>query len=591
MEKWFIAAKRADFQRIADTFGITPVTARLIRNRDIVGEEAIREYLYGTTADLHDPHLMKDMDRAADIICEKIAQSKRIRIVGDYDIDGVCATYILFKGLKQLGACCDFYIPDRMKDGYGINAAIIERAREDGIDTIVTCDNGISAIGEIASAREAGMTVIVTDHHDIPYEEGPDGERCYKKSAANAVVNPKQADCAYPFKLLCGAAVAYRLVQVLYEKSGMPDAFREAEKEFLPFAAIATVGDIMDLKGENRILVKQGLKALADTENPGLRALMDVCGVNPGQITAYQIGFVIGPCINASGRLDTARRSLKLLLCEDDVSARRLAMDLKELNDERKDMTAKGTEEAIRLIGEMELLKDSVLVVPLYGCHESLAGIIAGRIREKYNRPVFVLTRGEAGIKGSGRSIEGYSMYEELTKCSRYLEKFGGHPMAAGLSMRESQVEAFRKSLNAGSSLTEEDFIPKVTIDVAMPLEYISERQIRELSLLEPFGKGNEKPMFAQKDLRVLHARILGKNRNVLKLLVESPAGGVQMEALYFGDIPCFDAYIRERFGADETEKMYLGRKNAVTLSVVYYPDVNEYRGVKTMQIVIKNYQ
>lgn len=589
MEKWFITAKKADFEGIAKRFGISPVTARLIRNRDIVGEEAIEEYLHGKTKDLSDPRRMKDMEKAAHILEAKIAEGKRIRIVGDYDIDGVCATYILLKGMETLGARVDYRIPDRIKDGYGINEAIIRQAAEDGIDTIVTCDNGISALAEIALAKELGMTVVVTDHHDIPYEDMENGERQYLKSPADAIVNPKQQDCPYPFKLLCGAAVAYRLIQVLYENASL--GMDRAEKEFLVFAAIATVGDIMDLKGENRILVKHGLKAMAYTDNPGLRSLMEVCGVEPESVNAYHIGFVLGPCINAAGRLDTAKRSLELLLTKDRGQARMLAEELKELNDERKDMTAKGTEEAIALIEEQGLTEDKVLVVPLYGCHESLAGIIAGRIREKYQKPVFVLTRSEGGVKGSGRSIEAYSMYEEMVKCREYLDKFGGHPMAAGLSMQEEKVEPFRRALNANAHLTEEDFQEKVSIDVAMPLEYVSEAQIEELSLLEPFGKGNEKPQFAQKDVKVQSARILGKNRNVLKLVVESPFSTLQMEALYFGDIEGFDAYVRETFGNDEAEKMYLGRRNAVKLSVVYYPDINEFRGVKTVQIVIKNYR
>jgi len=588
-EKWFVSAKKADFQKIAQQFDISPVTARLIRNRDVVGEEAIHEYLHGTTDDLPDGTGMKDAVKAAGIIREKIRSGKRIRIVGDYDIDGVCATYILLKGLRRLGANTDYQIPDRMKDGYGINENIIRKAAEDGIDTIVTCDNGISAIAEIALAKELGMTVIVTDHHDIPYEDSEDGVRRYRTSAADAVVNPKQEDCPYPFKLLCGAAVAYKLIRVCYEEAGIGS--KKAEEEFLPLAAIATVGDVMDLKGENRILVKHGLKALDGFDNPGLQALMEVCQINPEAVSAYHVGFVLGPCINASGRLDTAKKSLELLLETDRDKAGRLALDLKMLNEERKNMTEQGTADAIRLIEELGLEEDSVLVLPLYKCHESLAGIIAGRIREKYNKPVFVLTKGEQGIKGSGRSIEAYSMYEELVKCSEYLDKFGGHPMAAGLSLQECNVDAFRRRLNENSGLTREDFIPKVSIDVAMPLEYVSERQVEELKLLEPFGKGNEKPLFAQKDLKAVSARVLGKNKNVLKFVFQSPLSDLQMEGLYFGPAEDMDAYLRAKFGNNEVEKMYLGRPNGVSLSIIYYPDINEFRGVKTPQVVIKNYR
>ncbi len=589
MERWFVAAKKADFQAIAEKFGISPVTARLIRNRDIIGEEAIREYLYGTTDELKEPWLMKDMRAAADILSGKIRQEKPIRIVGDYDIDGVCATYILLSGLKKLGALADYRIPDRIRDGYGINQAIIEQAIADGIDTIVTCDNGISAIPEINYAKDMGMTVVVTDHHDIPYEEMPDGSRQTKRSRADAIINPKQEDCPYPFKLLCGAAVAFKLMEALYEEAGYGK--EEALEDFLEFAAIATVGDIMELRGENRILVKHGLKKLGRTKNVGLQCLMEACGLDPDNISAYHVGFVMGPCINASGRLDTAARALQLLLCEDRAQGRREAAQLKELNDERKNMTEQGVETAVSLIEEQGLAKDDVLVVPLYDCHESLAGIIAGRIREKYHRPVFVLTDSEDGVKGSGRSIENYSMYEELVRCKDLLTKFGGHPMAAGLSLPKDNVEAFRARLNENSPLTEEDFLPKVSIDVAMPIEYVSEEQIAQLSLLEPFGKGNEKPQFAQKGLRVKSARMIGKNRSVMKLLLESPASGLCMEGIYFGDAQKLDGYIREKFGTEEAERMYLGRANHVELSVVYYPDVNEYRGKRTLQIVVKNYQ
>ena len=589
MERWFVAAKRADFQAIAQKFGISPVTARLIRNRDVVGEEAIREYLYGTPAGLPGPWQLKDMRPAADILRRKIREGKRIRIVGDYDIDGVCATYILLTGLRRLGARADYRIPDRVKDGYGINASIIRQAWEDGIDTIVTCDNGIAAIPEIDGAKELGMTVIVTDHHDIPYEELPDGGRREKRSRADAVVNPKQADCPYPFQLLCGAAVAFKLAEALYEEAGL--GREEALEDFLEFAAIATVGDIMELRGENRILVKHGLAKLGRTKNTGLRCLMEACGLDPSHISAYHVGFVLGPCINASGRLDTAARALRLLLCQDEEEGRREAQELKRLNDERKGMTEEGVRAAQTLIEAEGLDRDDVLVVPLYGCHESLAGIIAGRIREMYHRPTFVLTDSEEGVKGSGRSIEAYSMYEELARCRELLTKFGGHPMAAGLSLPKENVEAFRQMLNRNSRLQPEDFVPRVSIDAAMPLEYVSERQIAELSLLEPFGKGNEKPQFAQKGLRVVRARIVGKNRNVMRLLLESPASGLRMEGVYFGDVQEMDAYIRGKFGDEEAERMYLGRPNRVELAVVYWPDIHEYQGKRSLQIVVKNYQ
>lgn len=569
MERWVVLTKKADFQEIGKRFGIDPVIARLIRNRDVMGEEKIREYLYGTLKDLPSPWLLKDMDKAVEILSEKIASHAKIRIIGDYDIDGVSSTFILMKGLRRLGAQVDTYIPDRVKDGYGIHRQLIEQAMEDRIDTIVTCDNGIAASEEIAQAKEDGMTVIVTDHHEIPYTDTEKG-REWMIPPADAVINPKQSDCAYPNKNLCGAAVAWKLIWALYEKYKIPE---EEILEFSEAAAIATVGDVMDLQGENRIIVKEGLKRLENTKNPGLRALIAANGLEGGRITAYHVGFVLGPCINASGRLDTASRSLKLLCEEDADAAAREAGDLLALNQSRKAMTEKGKEEAVRLIEETELKKDAVLVVYLPECHESLAGIIAGRIREKYYKPVFVLTRGENGVKGSGRSIEAYSMYDELVKCRELLEQFGGHPMAAGLSLQEENVELFRRKLNENCNLTEKELTPKITIDVPMPISYLTKGLTEELSILEPFGKGNTKPLFAQKDLRVLNLRILGKNQNVAKMKIQAPDGSMA-DAVYFGEAEAFAAYAgnRER------------------ISVTYYPEINTYQGRETLQIVIRNY-
>ncbi len=570
MEKWFVSAKRADFQEIGRKFGIDAVTARLIRNRDVVGDEAVREYLYGSRKDLYAPQLMKDCRKTAEILKEKIAEKKKIRVIGDYDIDGVNATCILYKGLIRCGAEADVEIPDRMKDGYGLNKNLIQYAYEEGIDTILTCDNGIAAVDEIAEAKRLGMTVLITDHHELQ-ERIP---------AADAIVNPKQPECTYPYKSLCGAAVAYKLMICLYEQCGIPVEETDA---FIEFAAIATVGDVMDLTGENRILVKEGLKMINQTSNRGLKALIRANGLEDAQISSYHIGFVLGPCINASGRLDTAKRALELLLAEDDAVAEDLAHTLKELNDERKDMTQQGVAQAIELIEEGVLKEDKVLVVYLPDCHESLAGIIAGRIRERYHKPVFVLTDAADSLKGSGRSIETYNMFAEMSK-------FGGHPMAAGLSLPRENMEAFHKKINENSVLTEDDFIPKVTIDVPMPISYITERLVEELGLLEPFGKGNTKPLFAEKSLNILSARILGKNRNVIKLQVLGAAGTV-MEAMYFGDVERFQEYLREKFGHTETEKLFQGRENAVTLSLAYYPGINEFRGNRTLQIVIQSYQ
>ena len=554
MERWVVAAKRADFTAIGKEFGIDPVIARLIRNRDVQDREEIRRYLYGTVEELASPHLMKDVDKAVEILRNKIKEKKRIRIIGDYDIDGVVSTFILIKGLKRVGALADTYIPDRVADGYGIHEHLIERAVNDGIDVIVTCDNGIAAYNEIAMAKEKGITVIITDHHEIPYKETEAGRELILPPA-DAIVNPKQPDCNYPEKRLCGAVVALKLVTALYEACGIPS--KELE-DFLELGAIATVGDVMDLQGENRILVKEGLRRLSHTSNKGLSELIRANGLEDGPITAYHVGFVLGPCINASGRLDTDARSLKLLCAETEEEAAKLAGDLTALNQSRKALTEEGKEEAIRIVEETEIGQDRVLVIYLPDCHESLAGIIAGRIREKYNKPVFVLTKGETMVKGSGRSIESYSMFEELVKCGDLMEQYGGHPMAAGLSIKEENVEEFRRRLNENCTLTEKDLMPKIVIDVPMPVSYINKELVEEISLLEPFGKGNTKPIFAQKGLHVLSSRVLGKNRNVAKLQLSDSTGCV-MDAVYFGE-------------ADEFVNQV---KNSSSIAVTYYPEIN----------------
>lgn len=570
MEKWVIAAKRADFQRIAAEYGIDQVTARLIRNRDIVGDEAIKKYLYGTRKDLYSPWLMKDMELLVFILEKKIREGKKIRILGDYDIDGVMSTYILLCGLKGVGAKVDHVIPHRMMDGYGINEHLIQQAREEEIDTIITCDNGISAAAQIAGAKESGMTVLVTDHHEVPFEETEEGRK-ELLPPADAVVNPKQEACMYPFSGLCGAGVAMKVVEALYQKV-CPK--KDIVDELLEFAAIATIGDVMDLKDENRILVKEGLKRLHRTRNLGLQELIRVNGLEPEQISPYHIGFVLGPCLNATGRLDTARRALLLLCATDREEAAKLAGDLKALNESRKEMTAQGVEKGIELVETTDLKKDMVLVVYLPECHESLAGIIAGRIREKYHKPAFVLTKAETGVKGSGRSTESYSMYEKLCECKEYLLKFGGHPMAAGLSLEEEQVEPFRRRINELCGLTQEDLVEKVTIDVPMPIHYIRKELIQELAVLEPFGKGNEKPVFAQKGLKIVRSRVLGKNRNVVKLQLADEAGYI-MEAVYFGN---GDAFLEDIHGKER-------------ISIVYYPEINSYQGRENLQVVIRHYQ
>lgn len=569
MEKWMVYNKKADFQKIGSEFGIDPVIARLIRNRDIQDMKEIRSYLYGTLAEIPSPWKMKDMERAVQILQKKITQKKKIRIIGDYDIDGVTATCILLKGLKRLNANVDTYIPDRVKDGYGMHEQLIDKALEDGIDTILTCDNGIAAAAEIEYAKKEGLTVIVTDHHDIPFRDTEDG-RIWIIPKADAVVNPKQNDCLYPNKNICGAVVSWKLIWALYERLGIDS---DEIWDFLELAAIATVGDVMDLQGENRIIVKEGLKKLSSTSFEGLKALICVNNLEGAEITAYHVGFVIGPCINASGRLDTAARSLELLLADNMEDAMKLADDLYDLNQSRKAMTEQGKEQAIQSIEENNLGKDRVLVVYLPDCHESLAGIIAGRIREAYNKPVFVLTKGADGVKGSGRSIEAYSMYEELVKCSDLLTQFGGHPMAAGLSMEEKNVELFRRRLNDNCTLTEQDLIPKIMIDVPMPISYLSKKLTEQLKVLEPFGKGNSKPLFAQKNLRAVGIRVLGRNRNVAKMLLIDE-NGIKMDAVYFGEAQEFVDFVQAHD----------------TISVTYYPEINVFQGRENLQVVIKNY-
>lgn len=574
MEKWFVTMKKADFNGIAEKYQISPIIARLMRNRDVIGDEAIDFYLNGTVEDLYDGLLMKDMDRAVDILKEKIEEGKKIRVIGDYDIDGVNATYILQQGLAGLGADVDTDIPDRIKDGYGLNQMLIDRALEDDVDTIVTCDNGIAAMSEIAYGKENGMTIVVTDHHEVPYLE-ENGKKKYLLPPADAVVDPHRADCEYPFKGLCGAAVAYKLVEVLYRVSGKSEQEVEhLQDNLMENVAIATIGDVMDLVGENRVFVKKGRELLKTTKNEGLHALMQCTGVDTANLNTYHIGFVLGPCINAGGRLDTAKRALELLNASNRREAVTLAADLKELNDSRKEMTEEGVEEAVRQIESSSWKDDQVLVVYLPKCHESIAGIIAGRIKERYYRPTFVLTRGETGVKGSGRSIEAYDMFAEMSRCRELFTKFGGHKLAAGLSLEEENVEVFRKRINELADLTEDDLQMKVSIDMRLPFPYINEELIHELKILEPFGKGNGKPLFAESKLRVIQPRIFGKNRNVLKCRLEDQQGN-QMEAVYFGEVEdCLQ----------QMEKKQI-------MSFTYYPSINEYMGRRTIQLTIVNYQ
>ena len=586
MERWVLLRKGADFEAIGKKYQISPRLACLIRNRDVIGEEAVDRYLNGTISDLYDGMLMKDMDKAIDILKEKILEDKKIRVIGDYDIDGVNATYILLEGLERLGADVDSDIPDRISDGYGLNRHLVERAYEAGVDTLITCDNGIAAADEIAYGKEMGMTVIVTDHHEVPFDEH-DGEKRYRIPPADAVMDPKQPDCLYPFKGLCGAAVAYKMMEALWESMGKDSADLD---DLIENVAIATIGDVMDLEDENRIFVKEGLQMLRRTKNPGLKALIECTGIDKNSLNSYHIGFVLGPCINASGRLDTAKRALELLRAGTQKEADILAGDLKALNDSRKDMTEEAVKQAEEQVETTTISKDKVLVVYLPDCHESLAGIVAGRKRENYYKPVFVLTDAEEGVKGSGRSIDGYHMYEELNKCKELLTKFGGHRLAAGLSLPKENVGKFREMLNKNCTLTEEEMKEKVTIDMEMPFGCVTEGLVKELELLEPFGKGNTKPVFAARDVTLLGARILGKDRNVLKLQVQD-VNGCRIEAMLFHHADDFLGKLEEQYGKTEVEALLKGRGRQIRISMTYYPDINEYMGKKTPQIVVTHYR
>lgn len=568
MSKWMVYAKKADFRSIGERYGIDQVVARIIRNRNVCGEEKIEMYLNGIEDNLYSAHLLKDADLAVDIIMEKIRQKRHIRIVGDYDIDGVCSVTILLKGLKAAGALADYTVPDRVADGYGINKNIIDRALLDGVDTIITCDNGIAAIPQINYAKDNNMTVIVTDHHDIPFKE-ENGSKVFLKSNADAIVNPKQEECSYPFKMLCGAAVAYKVISILYERLSLPASDL---LQYRQLAAVATIGDVVDLTDENRVLVKHGLATMEKTKNTGLRALIDVCKIDISALSSYHIGFVIGPCLNAGGRLETAKLAVELLIEDNPGEARVKAERLKELNEERKAMTENEAAKAIDMVENTALSEDKVLVVYLPECHESIAGIIAGRLKEYFYRPAFVITDAAEGAKGSGRSIEGYNMFEEITRCGYLLNKFGGHPMAAGISLDKENIEEFRWQLNRNQTLTEEQLTPVTWIDVPMPLGYVNFSLIEQLKCLEPFGKGNEKPVFADRNLTVRQASIIGKNKNVLKLVLED-------ENAY-----SYDAVM---FREDALNVPRKGQK----ISIVYYPSINEYNGNKTIQFIVSEWR
>lgn len=585
-----MAAKKADFNQWAEDLHISPLLARIIRNRDLTEEDQVKKFLYGSLEDCYSPWLLKDMEKAVDIIIEAIENQTAIRIIGDYDVDGICSAYILTKGLQVSGAKADTAIPHRIHDGYGLNDSLIEEAHSDGIGLLITCDNGIAATPQVALAVSYGMQVIVTDHHEVPFEviEADGRERRVEKlPPALAVIDPKQEACGYPFPGICGAVVAYKVIVALQEKT-KSGALKSIMDELLEFAAFATVCDVMELKDENRILVKEGLKRMRSTGNPGLRSLMEVNQLEPAKLNVFHLGFVLGPCLNATGRLDTAKRALELLQSTSGQNAMMTARELKELNDSRKTLTAEGVEKAMEYMEQRGIVGDKVLVIYLPEVHESLAGIIAGRIREKYNHPVFLLTRGEEGVKGSGRSIEGYHMYEAMNRVSHLFTKFGGHAMAAGLSMEEGNIEILRQELNRTCELGEEDFIPKVLIDVPMPLDYGSQELARELELLEPFGVGNPKPLFAQKDLTFLSGYKMGANKSFARYTVLTPEGS-KKQLIFFGDIEKFGAFLNEKYGAGSEEKLYAGRLNA-KVSVVYQLGLNSFRGKTEVQYLMQHY-
>ncbi len=601
MAKWMVSAKKADFSKIAETFQIDPVIARIIRNRDIVGDAQIDFFLHGTIEDLYAPRLLYGMEKAVAFMLSKIEAGALIRVIGDYDIDGICSTYILLRGLQACGAKADTVIPHRVKDGYGLNDTLIVQAHEDGIDTIITCDNGIAAEQQISYAKELGMSVVVTDHHEVPYEMTQDGGRKELLPPAEAVIDPKQEKCQYPFDGICGAVVAYKFVQSLLEEyAGLQkshavrtdeavDEHQELLQELMEFAAFATVGDVMELRDENRILVRHGLERMPHTKNPGLRALIEVNGLQGKPLSAYHIGFVLGPCLNATGRLDTATKALQMLTSGDFAQAATIAGELKELNDSRKEMTRQGVEQAVAMIEAGGFLDDKVLVVYLPDCHESLAGIIAGRIKEKYHKPVFVLTKAEEGVKGSGRSIEAYHMYEQMSICKHLFTRYGGHKMAAGLSMPEEKIEEFRETLNRNAQLSDEDFIEKIVIDVPMPLSYIRMDFVKQLKILEPFGNGNPKPVFAQKNIHILQGRLLGKQGNVGKYRIQDEDGNA-FEMVYFGDLEKWHGFLEEAFGEKEKAKLYREGSKEIVIQMIYYPDINVYQGRESLQIVMQDY-
>ena len=581
-EKWLLRNKKVDLKAMSEKYKISQLLCKLMVNRDIIDENIINSYINPVYKYLHSPKTMKDVVIAVDIIKRKIQENKKIRIIGDYDVDGIISVFILYTALKKCGANVDYEIPDRIKDGYGINENIVKVAYDEGVDTIITCDNGISAIDQIQYAKDLGLTVIVTDHHDVPFIE-EDGVRTFLSSQADAIINPKQIECEYKFKSICGAGVAFKLMEALYEEIGMD---KEECYKLIEFVAIATVCDVVDLIDENRIFVKNGLEMLNNSKNIGINALKKACGLEDKEITAYHLGFVIGPCLNASGRLDSAKKGLELLLMEDDEEAKNLAQEIVDLNDARKNMTKEGVDRAINIIDSTDINNDNILVVYIPDIHESLAGIVAGRVKEKYNKPTIILTKSEEGVKGSARSIEEYNMFEGLLACKELLDKFGGHPMAAGLSLQEDKVDELRIALNNKCELTDEDLTRKIMIDSSLPLEYLNLHLIEELNVLEPFGKGNAKPVFGVRDAKITRAMLLGKDKNVLKLKLLTN-NNITIDAMIFNDLENFESKIIEKYGNEELDNLYNKSNNNISMDFTFYPSINEWNGNKSIQIVV----
>lgn len=582
--EWRLKVTNCDIDTIAKEANISKTTAKILVNRDIKDIEEIKRFMNSSLKDMHDPFLMKDIDAGTDIILDAIDEGKKIVIYGDYDADGVTSTAILYKALLKLEANVEYYIPDRESEGYGMCSERIQILKEEGTEVILTCDNGISAIEEINFARSLEMQVVVTDHHELSFNEF-EGKREYIVPEANAVINPKQYDCPYPFKLLCGAGIAFKFVQALYMKLGMED---NDAYEFIEFAGIGTICDVVDLIGENRIIAKNSLKMISSTKNIGLNSLIETLGIKDNNIKSYHIGFMIGPCINATGRLDTAALSVELLTCNDKNRAIELSRTLYDLNKTRQEMTTKNVEEIISSIENSNLKNDKVLVVYKKDVHESIAGIVAGKVREKFNVPTIILTKGKEMPKGSGRSIEEYNLFEELIKCRELLEKFGGHPMAAGLSVKEENISVLRAQLNKNCSLNDSDIRPKIKIDTRIHLNEVNLDLINELEELEPFGKGNSTPIFAEKNIEICDIKILGKNQNTLKLtcIIHNNS---KIDAICFNRVEEFKEILKEKYGNNYDKVLInpLGLK----LDIIFYPMINEFNGTKKIQLKMKDFR